>query len=98
MPCLSRSAFFAGFSAGSRISDFAVAATVVACLEQLSEPLITSKLASELLVSLHSLSSDDVKQYVVKCRLEQLPEQNQSEQSMPGAQASITGRQQPLLS
>lgn len=79
MPCPSHSASFAGFSAGSRISDFAVAATVVACLEQLSEPLITSKLASELLISLHSLSSDDVKQYVVKCRLEQLPEQNQSE-------------------
>ena len=69
----------AGFSAGSRISDFALAATVVACLEQLSQPLITSKLASELLVSLHSLSSDDVKQYVVKCRLEQLPQDNQRE-------------------
>ena len=64
---------------------------MVACLEQLSEPLITSKLASELLVSLHSLSSDDVKQYVVKCRLEQLPEQNQSEWNMQAAQAGIPG-------
>lgn len=45
------------------------------CLRGLSEPVVTSKLSGDLLTHLRAASEGHVKLYVVKCLLEEMPEQ-----------------------
>ena len=58
------------------INSSLLAEAITSCLEELSEPLVTSQLSGDLLAHLSAVSEGSVKMYVVKCLLEQLPEQH----------------------
>ena len=58
-----------------RLTSSLLAELIITCLKELSEPLVTSKLSGDLLTHLRAASEGHVKLYVVKCLLEELPEQ-----------------------
>lgn len=58
-----------------RLTSSLLAELIVTCLKDLSEPLVTSKLSGDLLTHLRAASEGHVKLYVVKCLLEELPDQ-----------------------
>lgn len=58
-----------------RLTSSLLAELIVTCLKELSEPLVTSKLSGDLLTHLRAASEGHVKLYVVKCLLEELPDQ-----------------------
>ncbi|KAL0019924.1 hypothetical protein WJX77_010272 [Trebouxia sp. C0004] len=58
-----------------RLTSSLLAELIVTCLKDMSEPLVTSKLSGDLLTHLRAASEGHVKLYVVKCLLEELPDQ-----------------------
>ena len=58
-----------------RLTSSLLAELIVTCLEELTEPLVTSQLSGDLLTHLRAASEGNVKLYVVKCLLEELPDQ-----------------------
>lgn len=67
-----------------QINSSLLAEAITSCLEELSEPLVTSQLSGDLLAHLSAVSEGSVKMYVVKCLMEQLPEQHHGESSLCG--------------
>ena len=66
---------FAEIPENIRLTSSLLAELIVTCLKDLSEPLVTSKLSGDLLTHLRAASEGHVKLYVVKCLLEELPDQ-----------------------
>lgn len=73
---LSEDTFVAFVDYTGHINSSLLAEAITSCLEELSEPLVTSQLSGDLLAHLSAVSEGSVKMYVVKCLLEQLPEQH----------------------
>ena len=67
--------FLAEIPATVRLTSSLLAELIVTCLRGLSEPVVTSKLSGDLLTHLRAASEGHVKLYVVKCLLEEMPEQ-----------------------
>lgn len=67
--------FLAEIPATIRLTSSLLAELIVTCLRDLSEPVVTSKLSGDLLTHLRAASEGHVKLYVVKCLLEDMPEQ-----------------------
>ena len=67
---------------GIRLTSSLLAELIVTCLKDLSEPLVTSKLSGDLLTHLRAASEGHVKLYVVKCLLEELPEQQHGKETI----------------
>lgn len=65
------------------INSSLLAEAITSCLEELSQPLVTSQLSGVLLAHLSAVSEGSVKMYVVKCLLEQLPGQHHGRHMEP---------------
>ena len=61
-----------------QVSDQAVAALIVACLEQLREPLVTTEVATDLLHLMHRAqgSLESVNHYVIHLKIQNMPRDN----------------------
>ena len=71
--------FHADIPATVRLTSSLLAELIVTCLRGLSEPVVTSKLSGDLLTHLRAASEGQVKLYVVKCLIEEMPEQQYGE-------------------